>query len=100
MPSAYSNVVQYAHTAADDTLFHMVDVDLWLSNANIHIVTNNALYGDVTAQPATAAAADILVFDNFNLRDLYFRNAGAGANTTIYVVGVTMSKMKMAELGV
>lgn len=100
MPSMYSNVVQYTHTAADDLLFHLVDVDLWLSNANVHVVTNDALYGDVTAQPATVNAGDILIFDNFNLKDLYLRNAGAGSNTVVYVVGITMSKAKMLELGI
>lgn len=100
MPQPYSNVVSYSHTAGDDLQFRLVDTNIWLSNANIHIVTNNALYGKVNDQPATANAGDILIFDNFNLADLFFRNAGAGANTVIYLVGITMSKPKMAELGV
>ena len=99
MASAYSNVVEYSHTATTDLIFNLVDTDLWLSNANIHCVTADAKYGNTTDQPATVNAGDILVFDNFNLKDLYFKNAGAGVNTTIYVVGITMSKQKMAELG-
>jgi len=100
MASAYSNVVEYSHTATSDAIFKMVDTDLWLSNANIHVLTNDAKYGNVTDQPATVNAGDILIFDNFNLKDLVFKNANAGSNTVIYVVGITMSKLKMAELGV
>ncbi len=99
MPQPYSNVVTYTHTPADDLIFRVISTDLWLSNANIHCVTNAALYGDVTTQPATVSAGDILVFDNFNLADLFFRNAGAGANTTIYVVGIAMSKPDIKKLG-
>jgi len=100
MPQPYSNVVAYNHTATTDAIFRIVETDLWLSNANIHCITNDANYGNTTQQPATLSAGDILVYDNFNLADLFFRNTGAGANTVIYVVGITMSKVKMAELGI
>ena len=99
IPQPYSSVAAYAITATDDLLFRVINTDLWLSNANIHIVTNDALYGNVTIQPATATAGDILIYDTFNLADLYFRNAGAAANTTIYVVGIVMPKQRMHELG-
>lgn len=99
MPQPYSNVVTYSKTATDDLLFRVINTDLWLSNANIHCVTNDALYGDVTTQPATVNAGDILIFEKFNLADLYFKNAGAGSNTTIYVVGITMSKDEIEKLG-
>lgn len=99
MPQPYSNVVSYAHTATDDLIFKTISTDLWLSNANIHIVTNNAYYGDVNLQVAHADAGDILTFDDFNLANLYFRNYGAGLNATIYVVGIVMPKKRMRELG-
>jgi len=100
MPRPYSNVVAYSHTATDDNQFRIVNTDLWLSNANIHIVTNDAYYGDVNLQIATASASDILVFEDFNLADLYFKNKVAGNNTTIYIVGIVMPKKRIAELGV
>ena len=90
--------MSYSHTATDDLQFRLVKTDLWLSNANIHIVTNDCKYGKVNDQPATATAGDILIFDNFNLADLYFINETAAANTTIYLVGITMSIKKMREL--
>jgi hypothetical protein len=99
MPQPYSNVIAYTHIATDDDQFRLVNTDMWVSNANIHVVTNSALYGKVNNQPATSNPSDILIFDNFNLADLWFRNAGAGSNTTIYMVGITMSKAKILELG-
>ena len=95
----YSNVVSYSVKATDDNPFRISKSDLWLSNANIHCVTASALYGNAQEQPATVSAGDIVIFDDFNLADLYFKNASAGSNTTIYVVGITMSKAKMLELG-
>ena len=72
--------------------------DVWLREANIHCITNSALYGNAQDQSATVSAGDILTFQKFNLGDLYFKNATAGANTVIYVVGVTMSKLEIKEL--
>jgi len=66
--------------------------------ANIHCVTNSALYGKVNHQPATINSGDIVPFQDFNLADMWFRNAGAGSNTTIYIVGITMSKKRMRDL--
>jgi hypothetical protein len=74
-----------------------MNTDLWLSNVNIHCVSNDALYGNVTEQVATLSAGDILTFDKINLADLYFRNAGAGLNTTLYAVGITMSEKEIRE---
>lgn len=99
MPQPYSNVIAYSHTATDNLQFRLIQTDLWIGEANIHIVTNNAVYGKVNLQPATANAGDILTFQNFNLADLWFANAGAGSNTSIFIVGITMSKPKMVELG-
>lgn len=98
MPQPYSTVVVYKHTATDDLQFRLVDTDIWLSNANIHCVTNDALYGNVTEQPVTVTAGDIITYDKFNLADLFFKNAGAAANTVIYCVGIAMSKLDIAEI--
>jgi predicted GNAT family N-acyltransferase len=73
---------------------------LWLRAANIHVVTQNMKYGDVQRQDATATTNDVISFDDFNLADLYFKNAGAGANTTIYLVGIVMTEGHKAELEV
>lgn len=107
MPQPYSNVVVYdstlepQHTALLlDQQFRLVQEDLWLRSANIHILTQYANYGKANNQPATVTAGDILTFDDFNLGDLYFINETPGADTLIYLVGITMSKKRMIELGI
>ena len=95
-----SNVVTYTHTATDDLKFRLVQADLWLRSANIHVVTNSANYGDTNAQDATLTTVDVAFFEDFNLADLYFKNTGAGSNTTIRVVGIKMTDTYKAELGV
>jgi len=98
MPQPYSNVVSYSKTATDDNSFRVVLADVWLREANIHCVTNSSYYGNAQDQSATITAGDIVTFQKFNLGDLYFKNSSAGDNTTIYVVGVTMSKQEIQEL--
>lgn len=71
---------------------------MWMREANLHILTNDAKYGKVNNQLATARTNDILIFQDFNLADIWFKNAGAAANTTIYIVGITMSKKHIADL--
>lgn len=83
-----SNVLVATRTATNDLKFRLAEADVWIREGNLHIITNNALYGDTIAQLATAAAGDIVTFQDFNLADLYFRNAVAGNNTTIHFVGV------------
>ena len=98
-PQPYSSLVQYTYTATADTQFRVMNTPLWMREANVHCVTNNAKYGNVTDQPATINANDIVIFQDFNLADIYFKNATAGSNTTIYVIGVTMSRGRMRDMG-
>ena len=97
-PQLYSNVVSYSHTASDDLQFRLVSNDIWLREANIHVVANGALYGDTYTQVASISAGDIVSFQKFNLADIWFKNSSAGSNTVVYVVGITMSKKEIAEL--
>jgi len=95
-----SSVISLAHTTTVDTKFHLIHVDLWASEINIHIVTNDAKYGDFDKQDATITTNDVPFFRNINLKDLYFKNAVGGSNTTIRVVGIRMTEKQMKELGV
>ena len=92
-------VQYYTITAVDDEQFHVIDTDLWCRDANIHCVTNNSLYGDVTTQVVPFNNGDVISFQDFNLKQLWFRNATAGSNTTIYVVAIIMSDKRRRELG-
>lgn len=95
-----SSVLAVEHTATDDLKFHLCDGDMWVRSANIHIETQNAKYGTAEKQDATLTTNDVPFFDDFNLKDMFFKNAGAGANTTIRIVGVLMSEGRKEFLGV
>jgi len=97
---AYPSVVTYTHTATDDAAFRLIFTQLWLREANIHVATNNAKYGDLNNQDASITTSDIATFYDFNLADLYFKNATGGSNTTIYLVGVVMTEGRKRELGI
>lgn len=96
----YESVITYQHTAADDLPFRLISTNLWLRSANIHIITQNCEYGGLYNQDAVLSTTDVVFFDDFNLADLYFKNAGAGLNTTIRLVGIVMTKGRKKELGV
>lgn len=87
-------------TATDDNAFSLTPADTWVREGNIHVETNNAKYGDRSAQDATINAGDIVYFQDFNLADIFFKNAGAGANTVVRFVGVVMTPARKRELGI
>jgi len=96
-----SSVISLGHTATADGKFHLVAVDLWASDINIHVMLQNAKYGDFDNQECTIVAdKDVPHFENVNLKDLFFKNAGAAANTKIWAVGVRMTEKQMKEAGV
>ncbi|GAG59136.1 unnamed protein product, partial [marine sediment metagenome] len=94
----YANVITFSHIAANDLIFRLSDNHMWFREANMHIVMNDALYGDVHNQPATITAGDVLPFQDFDLSQMWFKNAGAAANTTIHVVGILMSTGRLKQL--
>ena len=96
----YESVITYQHTATDDLLFRLISTPLWLRSANIHIVTNSCKYGGLYNQDAILTTTDVAFFDDFNLQDLYFKNAVGGADTTIRLVGIVMTPGRMKELEV
>lgn len=98
-----SSIIVKTYTATADTIFKLVNTNLWFEDCNIHCYTQNAKYGDatdITNVYGTIYANDVVSFRNFNLNDLYFANAGAGANTTITIVGVRMTDARKRELGI
>jgi hypothetical protein len=95
-----SNVIVFSHTATDDLKFRLVENDLWIREANIHITTQAAKYGDTNTQDAELSAGDVLTYQDFNLADLFFKNAGAGANTTVTAICILLTEGRKKELGV
>lgn len=95
-----SSTISLSHTATDNNKFHLVDVDLWVSEVNIHVLLQDAKYGDFDVQEATITTNDVPFFKDVNLADLYFKNDGAGANTKIVLVGIRMTEARKKELGI
>jgi hypothetical protein len=97
-----SNVVQLAHTATDDLKFALVYSDMWFREINIHILTNDARYGDtnITSSNPSITAGNGISFQDVNLKDIFFINSAGGSNTTIFAVGVLMTPGRKTELGV
>lgn len=87
-------MIAISKTATDDLKFRLVQNEMWFREGNFHIITNNAKYGDTNTQDATITAGDIVTFQDFNLGDLFFINASAGSNTTIYFVGILKEVFK------
>lgn len=98
MASYPQSFISISKTAANDLMFKLVTADLWFTDINIHIVTNNAKYGDRSEQNATINAGDVVYFRNVNLNDIFFINATAGSNTVVYAVGGLMSPADKATL--
>jgi len=87
-------------TATDDNMFSLVSTDLWIREGNFHIVTNNAKYGDRVQQEASINAGDVIYFQDFNLLDVFFKNATAGNNTVVNFAGVVMTPQRKRDLGI
>jgi hypothetical protein len=87
-------------TATDDNPFTLVNADTWVREGNIHVTTHNAKYGDRVVQDATINAGDIIFFQDFNLNDIFFKNAVAGSNTVITFSGVVMTPQRKKDLGI
>jgi hypothetical protein len=87
-------------TATDDNPFTLVNADTWVREGNIHVTTNNAKYGDRNVQDAPITAGDVIYFQDFNLLDIFFKNAAAGSNTVITFSGTLMTQGRLRALGV
>jgi len=80
--------------------FRLIFTPLWLRSANIHVITQSCKYGGLFNQEVTLSTTDVAFFDDFNLADLYFKNASAGLNTTIRLVGIVMTPGRKRDLEV
>lgn len=94
-----SSIITFEHTATDDLKFSLAQADVWIASANIHVLTHAAKYGDTLAQEAQIAANNVVWFNDFNLKDLFFKNASAGDNTVVRIVAVRMTEGRKEELG-
>ena len=75
-------------TASGDTARRFSAMSLKLNWAAIQVTTNNQLFGDSSTQPVTYAADATFELENVDLSTLYFKNAAAGHNGTVSVIGI------------
>lgn len=94
-----SSVITFRHTATDDLPFRLTSYDIPFFEANFYIATHALVYGDATAQNAPQAAGTSFWFDKGNLKDVWFKNAGAGNNTVITVVATIPNLETLKALG-
>jgi len=88
-------------TAAADDTFKVVNSDKWFESIDIFIYDNNAYIGDLHDQDVLIQSNDIYyLLHPVNLNDFYFKNAGAGLNTRVVVMGVLLTDLRKKELGI
>ena len=79
----YSNT----DTAGVDTVRRFEVATLILRDAVIKVSTNNQLFGEVDAQNFELAAGGSMALSYLDLSLFYFRNAAAGQNGTVQILG-------------
>ena len=91
---------RFSKTATDDLVFQIVLADKWFEFLDIFIYTNNAYVGDFNGQDVLVAAGAVYTITApCNLKDFYFKNVGAGSNTTVVVAGVELAEGRKRVLG-
>ena len=75
-------------TATTDAARRFTTTSTKLRWAAIQITTNTQLFGDSSTQVASYAAGTSFEIEDVDISTLYFKNAGAGSNGTVSIVGV------------
>ena len=87
--SGYSGKVYVkSDTAAADTARHFETSSKFLRDVIISVKTNNQLFGDASGQTFPLAAGESMGFTLVDISTLYFKNASAGQNGTVHIIGV------------
>lgn len=86
----YGGIYHKSMTMAADTATRFETTALYLNDAMLQVQTKDMLIGDVTAQALKleVKANGTNIPGKFDLSTLYFKNASAGQNGTITIVGV------------
>jgi len=85
----YSN----SWTFTTDAARILTSQPLIFSELDMQVLTNDALLGDVNGQSFELTAGDIVSYRDskgIDLRDFFWKNAGAGNNTKIVVNGILL----------
>ena len=82
------DVYENEHTMTTDDAYRFETSELKLRSGVILFSTHDALVGDSSNQRYPKSAGTTLSFENVDLSELYVKNAGAGSNTKINIIGV------------
>lgn len=82
------DVYENEHTMANDSAYRFEDTEMKLRDGLILVSTHDALIGDSSNQRYPKTAGTPLAVGDVDLSKLYFKNAGAGNNTKINIIGV------------
>lgn len=85
----YSIFYVKSYTATSDEAFRIEEnQNIVLDSCNIHVYTNDSMYGNSMAVPGIITANSTVWFDSpIRPADLMFMNRTAGNNTTIVIIG-------------
>lgn len=81
------DVYENEHTMVDDNIYRFEATELKLRSGVILFSTHDALVGDISNQRYPKSAGTTLSIENVDLSKLYIKNAGAGSNTKINIIG-------------
>ena len=81
-------VYRNSDVAAADTARRFETTAKKLRNVTILVSGKSQLFGDDTAQDYPVNPGDTLSYDYIDISTLYFKNAAAGENGTVYILGV------------
>jgi len=63
------------------------NIDLVLEDCNIHVMDNDIKYGNGDLQEAVASVNSVLSFRKLNLKHFFVKNATAGSNAKLAIIG-------------
>lgn len=84
------DVYENEHTMVDDNAYRFEATEKKFRSGVVLISTKDALIGNVTNQRYPKSAGSAMSIDFTDLSQLYFKNAAAGQNTKINIVGVLL----------
>jgi hypothetical protein len=74
-------------TMSDDKIHAFETSQIKLESAYISVATQAMKFGDAVSQNYQVAAGGYFFLRKLDVSKLYFRNAGAGANGTVNIIG-------------
>lgn len=84
------DVYENEHTMTTDAIYRFETSEKKLRSGVALISTKDALIGDITNQRYPKSAGSTLSLEYTDLSQLYFKNAAAGQNTKINIIGVLL----------